>query len=498
MTDLLHAIMLNKVVNTVASSIFAIDANGKVTLAYINGHNGQRKAQRLIGKDIFKVMQGVLVPHHYAALYGLYEQCITNGQGTHMIKFGHTTMRGATEFFNCQFSLAQETEHVIFFVQNITEPTLIEEEFTNMSEQYEALNRELFVAMSKLEFQMMDLEQAQKKIAALYRITSVVQKTVNEQEVLEGILDGITRELGYTHVAIMLLDGSSQELTIKAQRGFARDYRIPLGQGITGMAALRRELIHVENVMTDARYINCNNDTVSEVAVPLVVDDKLWGVLNVETGNGRVLQTSDLDLLRSLASQVAMTIAHASHVSKVEIQATTDGLTGLYNYRFFRNVLQQEFKRASRYKRPLSLLMIDIDYFKHYNDTNGHIAGDAVLETVAGLIKAACRDVDYVIRYGGEEFAVLLPETYQEEAAILAERIRRSVELYDFPNGAAQPAGRLTVSIGASSYPQHAFFDIELIESADHALYNAKRTSRNCVRIYNSYEDDGQVQLASD
>jgi diguanylate cyclase (GGDEF)-like protein len=258
--------------------------------------------------------------------------------------------------------------------------------------------------------------------------------------------------------------------------------QVALGEGIAGLSALQRELIYVDNLKHDARF--AEDIDAGEVSIPLIIDDKLFGVLLIEIANGRILQSYDLDLLRSLASQIAMTIAHANQVMTMKTEASTDGLTGLYNYRYFINVLQQEFKRALRYTRPLALLMIDIDYFKHYNDTNGHLAGDNTLQTVAALIKECCRDVDIVVRYGGEEFAVLLPETSAQEAKDIAERIRKNIECYPFPNGNLQPNGKLTISIGISGFPDDAYSYIELVEFADIALYAAKRSSRNCTCIY--------------
>ncbi|CUH94255.1 hypothetical protein P22_0321 [Propionispora sp. 2/2-37] len=483
MTDALHATMLDTVVSYISSSLITVDSKEKIAYITISRHNSHN-LQYFIGKNLFNLLKKACNAGNYQLLYNAYKECVTSHQSVHISKIFHIGVRGLSEYFSCDFSFVSEQNCVIIFIKNITESILIEEEFTCMSEQYESLNRDLYIAMSNLEFRMMDIEQAHKKIAALYRITSIVQKTVNEQEVLNEILDGITRELGFTHVSILLYDEKRKELKTKAQRGFADDVRIPLGDGITGYAALHRELVYVEDVSQDSRYIPRNNGCISEVAIPLVVGDKLLGVLNVETMDGRILQPYDLDLLRSLASQVAVTIAHASHVSKVEVQAITDGLTGLYNYRYFRTILEQELKRAVRYKRPLSLIMIDIDYFKHYNDANGHLAGDSVLSTVATLAKQACRDVDFVVRYGGEEFAILLPETIVDEACILAERIRKGIAEHVFPNGSSQPNGAVTVSIGISNYPQDAYYDIELIECADIALYTAKHSGRNCVKLY--------------
>ncbi len=489
MMDQINIAMLETVVNHISSSLIAVNSSERITHLYVHKHNA-RNLQYLVGRNWFDLLKRVITPENYTALYDAYYECVTSQQPVYISKLCHIDIRGLTEYYSCSFSFLPQYSTVIVFMKNITESLLIEEEFTCMSEQYESLNRELCIAMSNLEFHMMDIEQAHKKIAALYRITSIVQKTVNEQEVLNEILDGITRELGFTHVSIMLFDEKRKELKVTAQRGLTdASRRIPLGRGITGYAALHRELVYVEDVSKDSRYITGSSDCISEVAIPLVVDDRLFGVLNVETTDGRILQSYDLDLLRSLASQIAMTIAHASHVSKVEIQAITDGLTGLYNYRYFRTILTQELKRAMRYRRSLSLIMIDIDYFKHYNDTNGHLAGDAVLSTVAGLIKQSCRDVDIVVRYGGEEFAILLPETSEAEAYLLAERIRKEIAEYSFPNGTAQPNGQVSVSVGIASYPEDTYFDIELIECADIALYTAKHAGRNCVKLFGEKSD---------
>jgi diguanylate cyclase (GGDEF)-like protein len=182
-----------------------------------------------------------------------------------------------------------------------------------------------------------------------------------------------------------------------------------------------------------------------------------------------------------------MTIEHATHVCKVEVQAITDGMTGLFNYRHFQTLLEREYKRASRYNRTISLIMIDIDHFKKYNDTNGHLQGDETLRKVAALIKNSCRDVDFAVRYGGEEFAVLLPETSVDEALSIAERLRQSIEEYPFVNREKQPNQCLTISLGLANYPTDAVSILELLDHADAALYQAKRSTRNCVCLYRRY-----------
>jgi diguanylate cyclase (GGDEF)-like protein len=159
----------------------------------------------------------------------------------------------------------------------------------------------------------------------------------------------------------------------------------------------------------------------------------------------------------------------------------TDDLTGIYNHRFFIEQLAREVERHKRYSTPLSLLMIDIDYFKHYNDTNGHLAGDEVLRAIAILIERGVRQTDIVARYGGEEFSAILTNTGREGALEIAERIRKNVSDTRFPNESAQPNKDLTVSVGVATFSSSISTLTDLIREADHTLYRAKNGGRNRV-----------------
>ncbi len=166
-------------------------------------------------------------------------------------------------------------------------------------------------------------------------------------------------------------------------------------------------------------------------------------------------------------------------------ESQSDSLTSLFNMRYFRRQLVEEFSRSQRYNHPLSLLMIDVDHFKSYNDRNGHPAGDIVLKEVARILIRNVRGTDIVARYGGEEFVVLLPETPMDAAASVAEKIRKTVEDHHFPFRETQSGGRLTVSIGVGSFPDpRVTSDQDMIESADKALYAAKQSGRNQVRVF--------------
>lgn len=162
-------------------------------------------------------------------------------------------------------------------------------------------------------------------------------------------------------------------------------------------------------------------------------------------------------------------------------QAITDGLTDLYNYRHFKEQLLMELSRAKRHSLNISLIMLDIDHFKHYNDTNGHPAGDVVLRELAQLLKNNIRSIDIAVRYGGEEFALILLETGKSAAKIVAEKIRKLVEEHRFEFEETQPEGRITISTGVATFPDDAQDFDSLVKIADNRLYLAKQAGRNVI-----------------
>ncbi|MFO7890172.1 MAG: diguanylate cyclase [bacterium] len=164
---------------------------------------------------------------------------------------------------------------------------------------------------------------------------------------------------------------------------------------------------------------------------------------------------------------------------KLKKLAVTDGLTGLFNYRAFKNQIHYEIIRSKRFNLPVSLLMIDIDHFKRYNDTFGHPKGDKVLKQFSELLTVNLREVDTIARYGGEEFAIILPGTNKKASFIVAEKLRKLIEEYDFPLSEKLPDKKLTISIGIASFPIDVEDEENLILSADKALYKAKNTGRN-------------------
>jgi diguanylate cyclase (GGDEF)-like protein len=167
-----------------------------------------------------------------------------------------------------------------------------------------------------------------------------------------------------------------------------------------------------------------------------------------------------------------------------EQESFTDGLTHLFNYRFFKEFIQKEIYRSQRYQHPVSLVLLDIDFFKRLNDRHGHVGGDQILVEMARIAQANCRVTDLVCRYGGEEFAILLPETPKDQAVLYCERLRSMIEGHPFHVRQIPEITHITVSVGMANYPDDSQDPADLIRRADQAMYMAKQGGRNRVCFY--------------
>jgi len=220
--------------------------------------------------------------------------------------------------------------------------------------------------------------------------------------------------------------------------------------------------------------------------VPVILRGKTIGALMVTDKSAEESFTvEDEDLLLNASFHMALALEKLWFYDKLQHMANLDGLTELYNHRAFQDRLDEEIERARRGNRTLALLMLDIDLFKIFNDTYGHLAGDEILKEVSKIIRASIRKMDVPARYGGEEFAVILPEVTLEGAILVAERIREEVE-HKRINFEGRHIG-VTISIGIAIYPEDGKDKKSLIASADLALYHAKRTGRNRVCTYKEF-----------
>ncbi len=208
---------------------------------------------------------------------------------------------------------------------------------------------------------------------------------------------------------------------------------------------------------------------------PLKSRDKLIGILALgKKQSGRLYSHEDIELVTSITNQAGIILENAQLYTHAMIRANTDELTRLYNHRYFHERLEQEIARGSRFGSTFSLIMLDIDLFKAYNDVYGHLAGDQVLRQAGKYIENSIRGIDLAFRYGGEEFTIILPETRLDDAYRVAERIRKTME-----SKTSSRAMPITVSLGIANWPTDGVMKEEIIARADAALYRAKHTGRN-------------------
>ena len=264
---------------------------------------------------------------------------------------------------------------------------------------------------------------------------------------------------------------------------------------MVGRVADRQAPLIVRDGARDPRFAPSEDARVEPHALlllPLVAGGETVGVVQFERDAPGHYTHRDMARIRSLASQAAATIANMRMHRDIYNQAVTDGLTGLYNRRHMQTALLDERQRAVRYGHPLSVIMLDVDGFKSYNDTYGHPQGDVLLKMLAGLLRDNVRAVDTVGRYGGEEFIILMPETTKEEAAHTAERLRCAVADAVFPGFADDPDMVVfkTISLGVATFPHDTDDAQTLVSLADQALYRAKRGGRNQVVLTASPEAD--------
>ncbi len=270
----------------------------------------------------------------------------------------------------------------------------------------------------------------------------------------------------------------------------------PMGRGIVGRAAS-------DEVITTREYFNRQqgskgngvpDDESLWMAAPIVHEKRLLGVIAI--GKPKLADGAN-HLLRIIAEIAAVALYNQLFLTDAKQKAETDPLTGLYNRRYFHQIARKFVEKAITDQSPISVFLFDIDFFKHYNDTNGHEEGDKLLMELSQLIQAYTRKTSVVARYGGEEFIVLLPGISAGEAFKYAERLREAIAQHPFPHRESQPFEFLSISGGIASFPDHERSIQGVIRLADEALYKAKEGGRNRITVYNSSLTSGKESTAS-
>ena len=322
---------------------------------------------------------------------------------------------------------------------------------------------------------------------ALLGFSSNMGNILNLDELAKEMLPAVTKALNVTQASLLLEDISSGDFAIHFAHPKDKDEssdEVRFGTDNPVVAWLEREarpldLKQIDSIPAFKGLWQVEREKLAnsrlELLCPIKSRGRLVGILALNgKRSGGIYSHEDIEMVTSLAGQAGIIIENAYLFTQATIRANTDGLTQLYNHRQFHERLEQEIARGSRFGAVFSIIMLDIDLFKVYNDIYGHLAGDRILRKIADFIKSSVRKLDTPFRYGGEEFAVILPEARLDNAYRVAERIRRTIE-----SQASSKTMPVTVSLGVASWPSDGVTKEEIVGCADAALYRAKQTGRN-------------------
>ncbi len=333
-------------------------------------------------------------------------------------------------------------------------------------------------------------QQRARHLALLNEIGRKAAAVLNPQELLASVCSQIRNAFGYDQVSIETLDPEREELVREAQEGYGTESagtRTHLGTGFAGLAASTGEPVLSNRVKDDTRYTGGDARVRAALSLPLRYGDVTLGVLNFASFREHSFSAQDVLTLQTLADQLAVALHNARAYQVAREEAITDGLTKLKTHRYFMEALDSEWRRAPRKGRHFSLIMVDLDGFKPVNSRSGHVEGDRVLLAVARLLEARSRQSNVLARYGGDEFAILMPDGTQEEAMTLAERLRASMAADPFLSSHG-----LTGSFGIATFPVHGATPEEILRVADAGMYLAKHEKGNCVRVASAAAASGE------
>lgn len=319
--------------------------------------------------------------------------------------------------------------------------------------------REAEVRASADEKQMLNEQLGRRltELQAVAEITELVHSSLDFDRVGPVVLDIVSKVIGINACCVFVIDKAKSETLFSASVG-------RLGSVAPGADP---------TLATLDDHFAC---------LPIFDHGSTMVLFCASAEEADALTDEDRLVLGAVASELVVAVENSRLYKLTKRLAITDELTDLHNYRYLQQRLDEELERAKRYDKSLTLLMIDVDDFKAFNDTYGHIAGDGALSDLAAVLRGSVREVDMVARYGGEEFSIVLPETDSAGGYIVAEKVREAVAHRAFLDPDGEPACSLTVSIGLASYPSHAWDKESLLREADDALYNAKGLGKNRVK----------------
>jgi diguanylate cyclase (GGDEF)-like protein len=355
----------------------------------------------------------------------------------------------------------------------------------------ERTDKELNTAPRMLQRQIYDLHN-------LFEVSISLTSIMEPKKLIQSSMLLIIGQLRIDQVIIFLPSKKDKNnIYPMYTKGFPKDlwkgFYLPLKDPMIdkfGEKVLALDLSNIEEELVTERWRNLMDNGLKMIA-PIIPKKQIKGLIAVgQKINGEPFTRSEQELYSLLAHFISVAFSNSILYQRMGRISITDGLTELYNYRYFKRRIEYEVVRAQRYDHCLTLVLFDVDNFKNYNDTLGHPAGDVALKMVARILKSMIRKSDIAVRYGGEEFCVILPEGKTRSGWEFAERLRKQIEAHQFDREEVQPGGKLTISLGVASFPKHADSSQQLIEKADTALYTAKGSGRNrtCIVSENNLQ----------
>ncbi|NWF76657.1 MAG: diguanylate cyclase [Nitrospirae bacterium] len=373
--------------------------------------------------------------------------------------------------------------------------------YAGSSEKQEYKNTEHKEYLKELVFRDRQIQELQSKIETLNNLNSrylsftlkiplVVQRlnaTLDMQEIIASVKQLIKDVIQTDKVEIFMHDASDNMLKrflLKGEEGEIASYAI--GKGLIGIAG-KDKMIRLKSQFRKNEVSNGASelDEFFSMAVPIEFKGKLLGVIGI--GNIEQPTGNESNLMRMIADIAGVALINRELIGEAKQKADTDPLTGISNRNYFFQMAQNHVEKALRDRTPISIFLFDIDNFKHYNDTNGHDAGDRLLKELCELVSGITRKNSVFARYGGEEFIVLLPGISKEDAYIYAERVRNKISKHPFKHGEKQPSGHISISGGISTFPDDSDNIYKVIKLADSLLYKAKSGGRDLVLSYKPY-----------
>lgn len=331
------------------------------------------------------------------------------------------------------------------------------------------------------------LEKKIKELGLLIDLSSALNSSLDLDEILSVMVNILSSKMNYLGLAVLLLDENNGLLRVRHTFGYddgdhLKNMTFKPGEGISGRVLESGEMILVNDTTSDPRFLHYKGKHIldgSFLSIPMKFKGEIIGVLNFSRPGTFMFKEDEIELLKAVANQAAIAIKNGELYQKTLELSITDALTGLYNRRYFVRRYQEEVESSIRYRTGFSVLMIDIDHFKSFNDTYGHKVGDEILKRIAYIFSSRVRKIDMVARYGGEEFIILFPRVKKKEAFDLAEKLRKSIELSKFIFEGQPIEQKITISIGVASFPDDSSESKNILEYADIALYRAKKNGRN-------------------